>query len=159
MKGSSHRENFILYLQFDRKIDEAFIRLAAYLKEFDLVLVPVAPSEVNTMLGNRGALLICLVDNVVKARKLSRFRKLYLDFALKNGKIGMFLLSSFNYPKKWHIFQRNSRLGFMRLPLRYEAASERIAQFYFDRFFKKQTWPGGRRVKLPLMPGNERNGL
>lgn len=158
MKGSFHQENFILYLQLESQVDETFIRLAAYLKELDIVLVPVRPGELSAILNGRKQLLICFINKMATMRKFNKFRKLYLDVTVNNGDVGLFLLSSFDCPKKWHLLQRNGGLGHLRLPLKYKEAAKGVAQFYFERFFRKQTWPGGRRVKLPSLMGGEGSG-
>ena len=155
MKGSARQENFILYLQFERETDEAFIHLAEHLKKFNVTLLPVGLREMALMLKNQRQLLICFVDSSARMGKFNHIRAEYLDYAIQSGRIGVFFLSSFDYPGEWYSFQENGRLDSLPLPLKYEEASKKIVQFCFERFFKKKSWPGGRRSRLPIMTGSD----
>lgn len=146
---------YVYYLQLQQKSDESYFQLAASMRDVGITLVPVFCHELDHFIKNGTIPLIVLTDNIEKQRQFSRFRKSYLDFALRSQKITLFHLNSFAKITNLYEQERKGLYHQMSLPLSVSDVAEKIVINYFSKMSKEKTWPGGRRATLNGIKGSK----
>lgn len=149
----AYSENFIYFLQLSPVLPEEYIRLAAKFKKWGIDLVPVKVTDLPQLTRGKCQFVISLCADMTSYRHLAGFRKRYLDFTILNQKYCHFDISSF--PKS-DIAYKTGKTGhyhYYQLPFERDELVELIVKEFFSKTRKEKRWPGGRRAKLPPMPG------
>jgi len=147
------KEKYILYLQLSKRLDSGFIRMAAELKLYGVHLIPVQVKEIDHFLASTKVPLIVLTNTMKSWGIFHQARKSGLDFFLKAGKIKMFHLNSFREIIEFRGLSQKGYYQMIPLPIRFDKAVFTVLADYEKGTGKNNTWPGGRRAKLPQMSG------
>jgi hypothetical protein len=141
--------HYIFYLNFYETLSEDFIKLSAYFKEWDIVLVPVKPKELPNVVNTAQNTIIVITSDIHSYREFTKLKKGFLNYALKSKKVVLNHLSSFRAVNEFLGLQRHGVYQFWRLPLRTQEVVDMMAKYYYEKRSKNKTWPGGKRAKLP----------
>jgi hypothetical protein len=143
-------QNYIYYLRLSGDLPEHYIKLATVLKEWKISLIPVTPSEL-LKIGDKSRMFVLAVsDNVGAQRTLTRFREVYLDLALLSRKVCFFDANSFAPINIAHKLERSKSYYHFALPISFKDLVKNIVVAYYNEKQVSQSWPGGKRAKLPV---------
>jgi len=155
-KENDIRDDFyVYYLQLQRDSDESYIQLAASMRNLGVTLIPVKCHDLDHYILGESIPLIVMTDTIEKQKQFQRFRKSYLDFALRSQKVTLFHLNSFARISSLYEQERKGLYHQMMLPIRTSDVAEKIITFYFKQISNEKVWPGGRRVTLESMKGRK----
>lgn len=144
-------ELYVYYLQLEKTIDSSYIILAAHLKNFGIELVPVHCHELDYFLRDGKIPLIILTDTVNKDNTYKKYRREYLDFALRSNKLIVFHLNSFGYNDSLYAEEKRGDYVPMPLPMRVEDISLKMVDAFFSKNTNEKRWPGGSRATLSTL--------
>jgi hypothetical protein len=147
------KEKYILYLQLTKRLDTGFIRMAAELKQYGVHLIPVQLKEIDHFLTSAKVPLIVVTNTIKSWTTFQKSRKSGIDFFLKAGKIKMFHFNSFKEIIEYRILRQKGYYQTIALPIRFEKAIYTVLADYEKGVGKDNSWPGGKRSKLPQMSG------
>lgn len=143
-------QNYIYYLRLSAELPEHYIKLAMVLKEWKISLVPVTPHEL-LQIGDKSRMYVLGVsENINTQRTLKRFREVYLDLALLSRKVCYFDANSFAPINIAHKLERSKSYYHFALPISFKELVKNIVVAYYNEKKVSQTWPGGKRSKLPV---------
>lgn len=142
-------ELYVYYLQLEKTIDSSYIMLAAHLKEYGIELVPVHCHELDYFLRDGKIPIIIMTDTVQKDNTYKKYRREYLDFALRNNKLTVFHLNSFGHNHTLYTEEKRGTYVPMPLPMRVEDISLKMVEVFFSKRTSEKRWPGGTRSTLP----------
>lgn len=152
MTGLEGSEHYMLYIQWGKKVDDDFIRMAAFLGRFGISLVPVKPQELDYFLVKRQVPVLMVTKSIAQYQTFQKVRKESFDFFLSSGKIRIFHFNSFKEEADYLFYKQKENYINVPLPL----SLKQIARFvlsHYIRFEGDERWPGGRRARLPQMGG------
>jgi hypothetical protein len=142
-------EVYVLYLQFENKLDEKFLYLSRIFNQFGIQLVPISLKDFKALKVKNHEYVIACVKDVNSFKEYRKILKRYLNYFLRTGKITLFEFSSFEtlhdtrFLKEGKVFQE-------RLPVSMFQITELIGRtIYQNLTVKSKVWPGGRKVRLP----------
>ena len=150
MIGLEGSEHFMLYIQWGKKVDDDFIRLAAFLGRFEISLVPVKPQELDYFLVKRQVPVLMVTKSMAQYQRFKKIKKETFDFFLNANKIRIFHINSFKEESDYLFHKQKENYINVPLPL----SLKQIARFvlsHYVRFESDEKWPGGRRGRLPQM--------
>ena len=147
------KEKYILYLQLSKKLDPGFIRLAAEFKQYGVHLIPVQLGELDHFLSRSKVPVIALTNTMRTWSTFLKVRRTGLEFYLKAGKIKLFHLHSFKEIIEYRALKQKGYYQLIPLPIKFEKAVFTVLADYEQGAGKDNSWPGGRRAKLPGMSG------
>lgn len=139
---------FFLQLQSLDQCPEFFV-LSKIFSEQGFQLIPVDAEELSILTQEESNFLLVLTLNLTAFRKFNLKRKKFINFALKNRKLTLFHLNSFGEIRDLttsHIIKNYKSIS---PPIKYRKFAEMIEEYYYEKKSKKETWPGGRRARLP----------
>jgi hypothetical protein len=142
-------ELYVYYLQLEKTIDSSYIMLAAHLKEYGIELVPVHCHELDYFLRDGKIPVIAMTDSLEKDNTFKKYRREYLDFALRSNKIMVFHLNSFGHNDSLYSEEKKGAYIPMPLPMRIEDISLKMVEAFFSKRTNEKRWPGGNRSTLP----------
>lgn len=146
-------EKYILYVQWEVKLDDQYIYLAARFREAGVTLVPVKPTEIDYFLSSRTVPLIMMTRTMAQYQKFLSMKKRHFDFFLKSGKISLIHLNSFKEIADYATFKPRKNYSVINLPLTTNAIVRQVLLDYGQEESSSKRWPGGRRSKLPEIGG------
>ncbi len=153
MIGQEGSEHFMLYIQWGRKVDNDYIRLAAFLGRFDITLVPVKPEELDYFLVKRQVPVLMVTKSISQYKAFQKVREESFDFFLSTGKIRLFHFNSFKEEPSYLFYKQKQNYINVPLPLSLKQITRFVLSHYI-RFEGDEKWPGGRRSRLPQMGGD-----
>jgi len=146
-------DTYILFAQWENKISDDFIRLAAEFKSFGITLVPVKLQELDHFLNRRQVPVIILTKTIKQYQTFQALRKKHIDFYLKTKKIRLFHLNSFGEIDVYRPLKQKGHYVSLNLPCKFRDVAIRVLSEYIENNIEDKRWPGGRRAKLPQMGG------
>jgi len=153
MENGLQGEHYILYIQWNEKIDSGFIRFAAEFKQFNINLIPVRPNELDYFLDKRQIPVIMITSTLGEYQKYRNQRKKHFDFYIKNMKIKLFHLNSFSIDHDFITSSKRRSYVHVPLPIQFKKATLLVLSHYIDEVEGDNKWPGGTRAKLPSLDG------
>ena len=142
-------EVYVLYLQFDKNLDEKFLYLSRVFNQFGMQLVPITLKEFKALKIKNHEYVIACAKDINSFKEYRKILKRYLNYFLRTGKITLFEYSSFETHHDSR-FIKEGRVHQERLPVSMFQMSELIGRtIYQDITVKSKVWPGGRKAKLP----------
>ena len=148
-------EQYILYIQWQDKLDSSFIRFAAEFKRFNINLIPVKPGELDYFLEKRQVPVIMMTSTLAEYQKFRSLRKKYIDFFVKSKKIKLFHLNSFSIVQDFVSSTYRRSYVHVPLPIQFSKATLLVLSHYLDELEGDNKWPGGKRSKLPALGGSD----
>ncbi len=148
-------EQYILYIQWQEKLDSAFIRFAAEFKRFNINLIPVKPQELDYFLEKRQVPVIMLTSTLAEYQKFRSLRKQYFDYYVKNKKIKLFHLNSFMMVQDFVSSTFRRAYIHVPLPIQFSKATLLVLSHYLEEVEGDNKWPGGKRSKLPALGNSD----
>lgn len=144
-------EVYVLYLQFEKKLDEKFLYLSRVFNQFGIALVPITIEEFKTLKMSKHEYVLASVRDINSIKIYRKLLKRYLNYFLRTGKVTLFEYSSFETIHDSR-FLKDKKVFQERLPVSMFQMTELIGRTLFeDITTKNKTWPGGRRSRLPNM--------
>lgn len=143
------RSVYVLYLQYEAKLDERFFKLSASFNQYGISLIPITPEEFKQLpMTGHEYVLATLRD--MNSYKLHReLLKRYLNYCLRSGKVTLFEMSSFEHFHDAKLIKEN-KIFFERLPVTVFQLIDIVGRkIYNDLMTTSKKWPGGRRARLP----------
>ncbi len=138
----------IYYLDLKGKVTPIQIRIAARLSDFGIALVPLSIDDLITITKNSiFVVAFCNDFNTYKNFLITRRR--FLDMAMMSGKVSLFDISSFSAIHLAPHTKKNGRYKHVCLPISMRELIKEMLIWYTNYHEKKQSWPGGRRAKIP----------
>lgn len=142
-------EVYVLYLQFEQKLDEKFLYLSRVFSQFGMQLVPISISDFKALKIKKHEYVLASVRDINSIKEYRKLLKRYLNYFLRTGKVTLFEFSSFETHHDSR-FLKEGKLFQERLPVSMFQISELIGRtIYQDVTTKSKTWPGGRKARLP----------
>jgi hypothetical protein len=151
--GLSNSEHYMLYIQWESKIDADFIRMAAYFSKFEISLIPVKPDELDYFLVKRQVPVIVTTKSMKYWMKFQKVKETCFDFYMSSGKIRLFHLNSFREISDYLLYKQKGNYINLSLPLSLKEVAKAVLEKYLTLENDKR-WPGGRRSRLPTMGGD-----
>ncbi len=142
-------EKYILYIQWQEKLDSAFIRFAAEFKRYNINLIPVKPQELDYFLDRRQIPVIMMTSTLAEYQKFRSLRKKYFDYYVNHKKIKLFHLNSFSLVTDFISTSRQRSYIHVPLPIPFNRATLLVLSHYVEELEGDNRWPGGKRSKLP----------
>ena len=140
---------YVIYLQFEDKLDERFFFLTRVFQQFNISLIPVTVEEFKELRHSDGEYVLALVRDIASFEKYRKVLKRYMNYSLRTEKMTLIEASSFtttHEPK----FLKNKNVLQYRLPTSMFTVASDIGELIYTRLTtESKKWPGGRRVKLP----------
>ncbi len=149
-------ELYVYYLQLEKTIDSSYIMLAAHLKEYGIELVPVHCHELDYFLKDGRIPLIIMTDTIEKDNTYKKYRREYLDFALRSNKLIVFHLNSFGHNDSLYAEEKKGDYVPMRLPMRVEDIALKMVDAFFSKNTNEKKWPGGSRATLSSLSSEKK---
>lgn len=146
-----NQEVYIYFLRLEGELPWYFFRMANYLSEYNITLVPVTLRELTDLASGSKQYVVTACVNLSQHQILKRIRQKYLDFTLLNRKFALFHLSSFQEFDIAAKARYNKCYSFYQLPVDMKDVALDIALKIYEENKDKASWPGGRRSKLPPM--------
>ena len=146
-----NQEVYIYFLRLEGELPWYFFRMANYLSEYSVTLVPVTVRELADLASPNKQYVVTACVNLSQNQILKRIRQKYLDFTLLNRKFALFHLSSFQEFDIAAKARYNKCYTFYQLPTDMKQVALDIALKIYEESKDKLSWPGGRRSKLPSM--------
>ena len=146
-------EKYILYVQWETKLDDQYIYLAARFREAGVTLVPVKPAEIDYFLSSGAVPLIMMTRTIAEYNQFLALKKRHFDFYLKSGKISLIHVNSFREIADYATFKPRKNYTVLNLPLTTNAIVKQVLLDYGQEENSSKRWPGGRRSKLPEIGG------
>ena len=153
MNGIGSSEHFMLYIQWGKKVDEDFIRLAALFGRIGVSLIPVKPNELDYFLVKRQVPVIVSTKSIKQWMDFHRVKEKHFDFFLTAGKIRLFHLNSFKEASDYLFHKQKGNYINLALPLSLKEVVGLVLRSYI-RTEDDEKWPGGKRSRLPQMGGD-----
>ncbi len=140
--------SYILYLQYDEKLDRSFFILADIFKKVGITLLPIQLSEFSSLDRNKKHHAIMVRRKFNDSLKALEWKKKKLDFMMYTGRLILHDLSSFSELTASQSLEKKGTYFYKALPIDYkEAAMDIVIQYYEDKN-NYDKWPGGKRAKL-----------
>lgn len=145
MKGSV----YVLYLQFEKKLDEKFLTLSRVYSQYGMTLVPISLSEFKTMSFTSPQYVLAVIKDINSLKEYKALLKRYLNYMMRTGKVTLFELCSFEVIHEVKLL-KDSNVVQERLPMTMFQSVDLVGRrIYQDLTSGSKKWPGGRRAKLP----------
>ncbi|EQC44827.1 hypothetical protein [Bacteriovorax sp. Seq25_V] len=145
MKGSV----YVLYLQFEKKLDEKFLTLSRVYSQYGMTLVPISVEDFKTMSFTSPQYVLAIVRDITSLKEYKSLLKRYLNYMMRTGKVTLFELSSFEVIQEVKLL-KEGRVFQERLPMTMFQTVDLVGRkIYLDLTSGSKRWPGGRRAKLP----------
>lgn len=142
---------YVLYLQFDKKLDENYLKLSQKFLEFGMILVPISVEEFKLLNVANHEYVLAVVRDMQSFKIYMNLLTRYLNYMMRTGKVTLFELNSFhcNHDTK---FLRDKKVIQERLPVSLFKLVDIVGRkIYHDITSGSKRWPGGRRAKLPTV--------
>lgn len=142
-------EVYVLYLQFEKKLDEKFLYLSRVFNQFGMQLVPISVRDFKALKVKSHEYVVANVRDINSFKEYRILLKRYLNYFLRTGKITLFEYSSFETLHDTR-FLKEGKVYQERLPVSMFQMTELIGRtIYQDLTSKSKAWPGGRKARLP----------
>ncbi len=143
--------NYIFYLQTKTELENCYYVLAEVLSKINISLLPIEGHDLKVIDRNRKHHLIVLRNDLSSAFAFNDIRKTYLDVAMASGKVTVYDVSSFSAVENAGKLENKNVYRFFQLPQNVKQIAMTIAVDFFRNRNAQESWPGGKRSKLPSM--------
>jgi hypothetical protein len=139
---------FYLKLSSDTQLIESnFIRMADCLNQELISLIPVRFSQlIQYSKGPEKIKVICLCSNFTENSNFLKIYKRYLDFAIRQKKLTLFHVTSFESLKKFESLSTNY-LHF-RLPIQIDDLAKKIGKHIIRHANKENIFSPGKNIRI-----------
>ena len=142
---------YVIYLQFEEKLDERFFYLTRVFQQFGISLIPVTVDEFKEIRHCEGEYVLALVRDIASYEKYRRLLKRYMNYSLRTGKMTLIEASSFTVFHDNKLL-KNKNVFQYRLPISMFSVASDIGEIiYTNLTTESKKWPGGKRAKLPTV--------
>lgn len=148
-------ERYILYIQWQEKLDSAFIRFAGEFKRYNINLIPIKPQELDYFLERRQIPVIMITSTLAEYQKFRALRRKFIDYYVNHKKIKLFHLNSFSMATNFVTTSRQRSYIHVPLPITFSKATLLVLSHYLEELEGDNKWPGGKRSKLPSIGQND----
>ena len=145
------QEVYIYFLRLEGELPWYFFKMANYLGDYSVTLVPVTVNELADLAQGNKQYVFTACVNLTQHQILKRIRQKYLDFTLLNKTFCLYHLSSFQEFDIAAKARYNKCYEFYPLPSDMKDIAYDIALRMYEENNESTSWPGGRRAKLPPM--------
>lgn len=151
MNGENLNEpKYLFFLQLSQRLPDSYFRLAAYLIDYDVTLVPIYLNDLLKISVNDFRPSILMLNNSLESNNNYQiYRKKFLDFALQTNKYVIYEISSFSPNPNSYKVRKNEYYNYYQLPIEIEYLASEIARIAYKHSSVKSAWPGGKNFRLP----------
>ncbi len=146
---TNDKNNYLFFIRLNKELPPYYLRLATIFSNIGIKLIPISPTEFSNLQQNRVAHTLIITSDFESMGEFKKMRHRYFDIGLRNGRYSTYHCSSFSTIDKDGQLAKNGYYNFYSLPLKLDVLVASIAIKYFEKFSQNNTWPGGRRAKLP----------
>lgn len=140
---------YVLYLQFETKLDERFFNLSNSFNHYGISLIPITPAEFKQLPMTGHEYVMAVIRDMNSLKEYRALLKRYLNYCVRNGKATLFELSSFETNQDLK-FIKEQKVFVERLPITIFQLIDIVGRkIYNDLMNSSKKWPGGRRARLP----------
>jgi len=145
------QDNFFFWLKLEDKLDEMYLMTSQELSQRGIQLIPVSIDQISKLAALTNLSHLTLICSTRHAKQFISFKKQVhpiLKYLLRQERLTFFNLSSFS---KLEVQQKTSRQNyfFLKYPLNLSSICDKLIKFHDIRLTNSQTWPGGKRSKVP----------
>ena len=145
------QDNFFFWLKLEDKLDEMYLQVSQELSRKGIQLIPVTVDQISKLAALTNLSHLTVICSTRHSKQFMTFRKSVhpiLKYLLRQEKLTFFNLSSFS---KLEIPQKTTRQNyfFLKYPLNLNSICDKLIKFHEIRLENSQTWPGGKRAKVP----------
>lgn len=151
MNGLQQENNFFFWLKLEDKLDEMYLLVSQELSSRGIQLLPVTIDQISKLAALTPLSHITVLCSTRHSKQYMYFKKAVypmLKYLLRQEKLTFFNLSSFS---RVDVQQRVARQNyfFLKYPLNLNSICDKLIKFHEIRLAKSQTWPGGKKAKVP----------
>lgn len=140
---------YVLYLQYEQKLDERFFHLSNSFNKYGISLIPISPDEFKQLPMTSHEYVLVTLRDIGSLKAHRALLKRYLNYCLRSGKVSLFELSSFEHNHDVKLI-KDQKVFYERLPLSVFQLIDLVGRkIYNDLITTSKKWPGGRRARLP----------
>lgn len=149
--SSKKSDTCIFFLTLGKTLPEFYFQAANIYNSVGVTLVPVNFVELQEISkGERDVFLMTHVSCLSEQIKFFKLREKFLDHAIHQSKFRLFHITSFGRVFEYARAQRKGYYHPINLPQLTKEICYQIASKVIEYQEKKESWPGGRRAKLPF---------
>ncbi len=143
---------FFFWILLDEQLDEAYYTTARAMALRGVKLLPIRLNQVSRLAALTSAGHVTVLCSTRHAGQFANFNKSVaplLTLLLRQERLSLFHLSSFQKLDLGHQSYRNKNYFFLKYPLSLESLCDKLKRFHELRLNRARVWPGGRRAKVP----------
>lgn len=144
--------DYIFYLQTKSDLGRAFYQMAETFSDLGVTLLPISFDQLRNLEKNKKIHLVVLRNDFASATLFQEVHRNFLNTLILTGKVTLYDLSSFSELSDQGKIYKKENYKYFQLPLDVEQTTLTISESLFrENNEEVETWPGGRRAKLPTM--------
>lgn len=154
MMLSNQDEKFFFFLQTGENLPKSYYQLADELSRLDVMLIPVKVEQISQIVSLTEAphvIVICSSMNTSEFQHFNSQIAPVLTYLIKQTRLTMFHLSSFNKLDQSIKLYLTKRYFFLKYPISLQSTCAKLLKYYEIRATNQRKWPGGKRTKLPAL--------
>ena len=149
-------KNRIYFLCLEKNIPDVYVKLAQEFNDLNIKLIPLSPKDINLVLKEKKPQVMVLADSITTYKTLRKAVKKILGFSIKSRAIIFHEISSFSPSVDFFGANWSKNYHFYKLPLKASSLVADIGTHFFKDKKKTETWPGGRRARVPDLAGRRK---
>ncbi len=155
----SSKDKIIIYLKLKKTLSKDYLHLSLALSALGLTLIPFSMDELRKIKGLEKKYVMVFTDDLSSKSRFEKFKRNYLDFALRSESLFLFHYTSFgegskNSNKTSRLLesrgQRDMSVLTSPLPMKISTIIYQVVDMFYKENSKSHKWEGGTRAKLPF---------
>ncbi|MEI8347639.1 MAG: hypothetical protein WCG27_09225 [Pseudomonadota bacterium] len=141
--------NHIFFLKLSETLPENYFHLAQQMARWNITLVPLTFAQWQEIPRHDLQFIMALVCDLKSRQAYNAIGRQFLSLANFSKRLCLFDINSFGRESALNILAKNNNYYYFPLPGKLGNICKAMATVYYQLKKGKETWPGGRRFRLP----------
>lgn len=144
-------ERYIFFLQLTPELPTFYFHLGQILKSWGVMLIPLRLKDFKVIQDAKLSEMVVFVPDMASYRQYLKVQEEYLNICFNLKQVRLFEISSFRKNEKLHRLEKSKLYYHFSMPASIEEIALAIVQQVESKAQIVETWPGGRRSRLPMV--------